>query len=356
MSLPKSSSVTLKEVAVKAGVSVAAVSKVLHGRGESIRVGKERAKLIREVANELHYVPNGLARSLRTNRTNTIGLVFENFGAITDGRFYVELLDGVAQELFKHKYRLTLLPEVDRDRPLDSVSDGLLDGVIWCKMPSSPDVVELLQHSTVPFVALHARPTEEHAAMAYVSCDNFGGAKIAVDHLVGLGHRRILFVHERFEEEVPDAQARFNGFVAACAAHGIDSSDDVVTWSRDMHEFDDWVKSRPEYTALLVWNERSASEILSRAQALGVSVPGALSVVGFDSTPFSDTTQPPLTCIFQPIRQMAESAVRLLLAKILEDVPAKDIEFETRLDLRESTAQVPDSPVWANLFEDEKTL
>ncbi len=355
--ISRSSNVTLKEVADRAGVSVAAVSKVLHGRGESVRVGKEKAKIIKEVASEMQYVPNGLARSLRTNRTFNIGLVFENFGAITEGRFYVELLDGAAQELFKNKFRLTILPEVDRERPLDMVGDGLLDGVIWCKFPDSADVVEILHRSPVAFVALHARPTEDRAKMAYVSCDNFGGAKLAVQHLVEKGHRQILFVHESGEQFVPDAQARFSGFVEGCFENEIPCTEDnVVVWERDMNQFESWVRTKPEHTAMLVWNERSAAVILDRAKQLGISIPDQLSVIGFDSTPFSETTTPKLTCVHQPIREMAVAAVQLLINQINSQVPAIDKEFETRLDIRETTALAPASPVWTKLFEDEKKL
>lgn len=357
MSLTRPGAVTLKSVASAAGVSVAAVSKVLHGRGESIRVGEKTAEHIRKVAAELHYVPNGLAQSLRTNRTRNIGLVFENFGAITDGRFYVELLDGVAQELFKRKYRLTILPEVDRKRPLDSIGNGLLDGVIWCKLPQSSDVLEILRRSSVPFVALHARPTAGHEASAYVSCDNAGGARSALQHLMDLGHRRVLFVHEENEVDVPDAQARFTGFVSACRELGLPcSEEDSVVWSRDMREFEDWARSKPDHTALVVWNERSAAAVLEQAARVGMRVPDDLSVVGFDSTPFSETTTPKLTCVRQPIREMATEAVRLLLGRVEEDAQATDMEFPTTLDIRESTAMAPGSPVWTRLFEDEKNL
>lgn len=353
---PKRAATTLKAVAEEAGVSVAAVSKVLHGRGSSIRVGDKTAEHIKKVAADLHYVPNGLAQSLRTNRTRNVGLVFENFGAITDGRFYVELLDGVAQELFRHKYRLTILPEVDRKRPLDAVGNGLLDGVIWCKLPSSPDVVEILQRSPVPFVALHARPTEGHEAAAYVSCDNFGGAIEAVKKLADLGHKRVLFVHEKGEEKVPDATVRQAGFEEGCKQAGIPCGEgDIVTWSREMDEFEDWANGNRIHTAMVVWNERSAAAVLAQAALAGICVPDELSVVGFDSTPFAETTTPKLTCVRQPIREMAEAAVRLLLGQVEGKKPAEDIEFPSGLDIRESIAVAPGSPV-EPLFEEEKTL
>ena len=343
----KKSSATLKQVAERAGVSVSAVSSVLNGKKSSIRVSPDKAQLIKKAAADLHYVPNGLARSLRTNRTNNIGLVFENFGDITEGQFYTELLDGVAQELFKNKYRLTILPEVDRQQPLNSLGNGLLDGVIWCKLPQSPDVLQILKLAQMPFVALHARPSEGHEASAYISSDNYGGAQLAVEHLYANGHRSILFVLEQGEVDVPDAQARLSGFIDACQANGIPCEEtDIRIWSKDFSEFPQYLASKPPHTGIICWNERTAAVLLDRAREAGLSVPNDLSVIGFDSTPFSEKTTPKLTCVHQPIREMAAQAVKTLLEYLNGSEDFTDIEFETTLDVRDSTESAPSLAPW----------
>lgn len=342
----KRNSSTLRQIAGEAGVSISAVSKVLNGRGKSVRVGSATAQNIREVAQRLNYVPNVLAQSLRMSRTRTVGLVFENFGSIADGpEFYVHLLDGVATELFKRHYRLMILPEIDRQHPLASVGDGRMDGVIWCKMPPERATIDQLQHSPVPFVALHAPPPEAPTDTVFISCDNAGGARLAVDHLVGLGHRRLMFVLERHEETTPDAQARLGGFLEACTSHGIDVQDeDVVTWSREADEFVHWHRKRGDQTAVFAWNERVASSILRRAAECRVSVPGELSVVGFDSTPFCDLTTPRLTAVRQPIRLMAGQAAHTLLDLIEGRMPSQyDQVFACTLDVRDSTGPVPNA-------------
>lgn len=351
----KSGSTTLKQVAERAGVSMAAVSAVLNSKKSSIRISPATAELIHQAAKDLHYVPNGLARSLRTNRTNNIGLVFENFGGITEGQFYVELLDGVAQELFKNKYRLTILPEVDRVQPINSLGNGLLDGVIWCKLPQSSDVIDILQRCTIPFVALHARPTEAHEAAAYISADNYGGAKLAVHHLHNLGHEKFLFVLETAEVDVPDAQARLAGFLDACDELGITVEDqDVRIWSRDLHEAISYFNSYPEHTAMITWNERTAGLLLDHAQSLNIEIPSQMSVVSFDSTSFSEKTTPRLTCIHQPIREMATAAVRTLLAQINGEPINHDFEYPTTLDVRDSTAEPPVNRNWSAILNAEK--
>lgn len=337
--------VTLKEVAQQAGVSPAAVSKVLHGRGDSVRVSDERAQVIREVAQRLQYKPNMLARSLRLNRTQTVGLIFENFGEIALGPlYYVYLLDGVASVLFQNHYRLTILSEVE-DKDLQfALGDGRLDGVIWCKLASSELHREAIESCPVPLVALNTPPVPETGAV-FVSCDNDEGSRLATEHLLELGHRKILFVGESGEEETPDNLARAQGFQKAMASRGLPTDDnDVVTWSPRACEFHDWWKKNTGHTAIFGWNERMAAEVLRSAREAGVAVPRQLSVIGFDSTRYCETTQPRLTAVRQPVQQMAAKAARILLALIEGQRPEHDsYVFPCTLDVRDSTSTPPQS-------------
>ena len=127
--------VTLRDVAEAANVSTTAVSRVLHGGGPGVRVSEERAAQIRAVAERLNYRANALARNLRTSRTHTVGVLFENMRGMGDGPLYTtHLLDGVASVLFRNGYRLTLLAEIDHNNVIGSLGDGQLEGVIWCKL------------------------------------------------------------------------------------------------------------------------------------------------------------------------------------------------------------------------------
>jgi LacI family transcriptional regulator len=355
MAQRRNTSITLKQVAQHAGVSVSAVSAVLNNKVSSIRVSDETASQIRKAALELNYIPNGIAQSLRTNRTNNVGLVFENFGDITDGQFYVELLNGVVQELFKNKYRLTILPEVDRSNPLKSLGNGILDGIIWCKLPQSPEVIEILQKASMPFVALHARPSLGHEAAAYITSDNYGGARLAVQHLHELGHKHILFVLEEFEVDVPDAQARLSGFIDACTEFGIPCEEgDIRTWSREFNEFNDYLSSKPPHTAIICWNERTAALLLDLAIPAGINVPNDLSVIGFDSTSYSERTTPRLTCVHQPIGEMGATAARTLLDHLNGIETLQDHDFKTHLDIRDSTTSAPTVAPWQHSLKVEK--
>ena len=304
-------------------------------------MSETRAEHIRQIATKLNYVPNIVARNLRSGKSHTIGLVFENFGSIASGPlYYPYLLDSVASELFKQKYRLTILPEVDTNNA-SQLGDGRLDGLIWCKLDLDGSVSSLLKRSNIPVVALNSPQISEESRAINFACDNEHGSQLVVDHLVSLGHSKILFLMEKGEEHTPDALARLEGFKQAMQVKGIPiSEEDVAFWSPNGNEFSDWWSSSPIHTAVYAWNEGVAANLLRQAQDHEVSVPSQLSVVGFDSTAFCETTTPRLTAVNQPIREMAGQATQLLLS-LLAGKPAeqKSYLFPCTLDVRGSTSK-----------------
>lgn len=352
----KPATTTMKEVAQEAGVSIAAVSKVLHGKGPNIRVSEARAEVIREAAKKLRYQPNGLARSLRMSRTHTVGLIWENMADIGDGPlYYMYLLDGVASELFRKHYRLTILPEIPHSSTISSLSDGRLDGVIWCKMPDLPGIRDQLTHSSLNVVGLNTQAA--HSLCPMVTCDNEHGSGLVVDHLVDLGHRNIAFAQDWGSEDTPDAITRYDGYRKALQKHGIPFSENLLFWC-DKHkpEVADWLNRNPETTAVYAWYEGLAGKIMASAQEAGYQIPRDLSVVGFDSTLYCDTLSPKLTAIRQPIKEMAQVAARALMDLIEGQVPDKtSYIFPCTLDVRESSShpapsRAPESQRRGNLL------
>lgn len=330
--------VTIRQVAEAAGVSTAAVSKVLHGRGDSVRVGVESAARIREAATRLQYRPNVLARNLRIRRTHTVGLVLEDFGTFAAGPlYYTHLLEGVGQTLFGQHYRLTILPELASDDVLGSLGDGQLEGVVWCKLPQNPANMSLIRECPIPIVAMNTPVPAEESGAVFVSCDNEGGIELVVQHLVEIGHRKIGFVFEQQETKTPDRIARLQGFEKAIAKFGIEM--EILKWEWTLHEFIPWWESKPDCTALVCWSERTAGTLLHRASEIGVEIPRQLSVAGFDSTQYCETTHPRLTAVRQPITEMAKHATNILLDLINGQKPeTTSFIFPCTLDVRDSTA------------------
>lgn len=335
---------TIRDVASAAGVSTAAVSKVLHGSRSTIRVGETRAGEIRAAAERLNYVPNVVARNLRAGRTGDIGLVFEGFGGLADGpRYHALALDGIGEVLFARGFRFTVLPDMASEDAVASLSDGRLDGAIWCRLERERTTFRP-GDAPIPIVALNAPHAFEAGARASVLCDNEAGSRSVAEHLVALGHRRCVFVEQASPSQAPDTVVRLAAFRDALAELGAEPPV-VVRWDDRCSEFGTWRAAHPEITAYFGWSEGTAGEILSRAREVGISVPGTISVVGFDSTSYCDTTVPPLTAVRQPIREMAGQAATLLLQMIEGQTPASSsLLYDCPLDVRRSTGPAPIMP------------
>lgn len=333
--------VTIRDIAREAGVSTAAVSKVLHGSGKSVRVSEERAEAIREIAGRLRYRPNAIARNLRAQRTHAIGVLFENFGSFTDGPlYYLQLLEGIGRVAFQQHYRMTLLPEVDTADIAGALGDGQLEGVIWCKMAQTATTERIARECPIPIVALNAPVSDGKPRTISVNCDNGRGIELLVEHLWDLGHRHFAFVREEQETDTPDQMERHAAFESALQARDVSLSSRLTAtldWTLD--GFADWYAENSHVTAIVGWSERTAGRVLQRARESGREVPRDLSVVGFDSTAYCESTSPRLTAARQPILEMAEHATKTLLQLIQgHSVTQTSHIFPCTLDVRDSTA------------------
>jgi len=329
--------VTLRDVAEAANVSPTAVSRVLHGGDPSVRVSEERAEHIRAVAKRLNYRVNAVARNLRKSKTQTIGVLFENLKGLADGPLYTtHLLDGVASVLFHRGYRLTLLAGIDHNDIIGSLGDGQLDGVIWCKLARDEETVALIHKSPIPIVAINAAAPSYGSDAVYVTCDNTGGIELAVDHLWNLGHRRFSFLYESEEVNTPDCVDRRDAFQKEVVTRAGKTA--IVECSWKLEGIVDQL-SATECTAVICWTERPAGLLLEKLRDAKIEVPSQLSVIGFDSTQFCETTTPRLTAVRQPIREMAAFAAETLLNLVAGEKSDQHSKvFPCTLDVRNSTA------------------
>jgi len=329
--------VTLRDVAEAANVSTTAVSRVLHGGGPGVRVSEERAAQIRAIAERLNYRPNVLARNLRTSRTRTVGVLFENMRGLGDGPLYTtHLLDGIASVMFRNRYRLTLLAEIDHDDLIGSIGDGQLEGVIWCKLARDPASVKLIQDIPIPIVAFNASAPTDGTTTHFVNCDNDGGMELAVAHLWELGHRRIAFLYESEEAHTPDCVGRKEGYCHALCQRGGEPL--ITEWPWLLEGVVEHLRSI-ECSAVICWTESVAGRLLERLHEGCVAVPDQISVIGFDSTQYGETTTPRLTAVNQPIREMAAFAAQALLNLISGQASGHlSTVFPCTLDVRGSTA------------------
>lgn len=338
--------ITIRQVAAAANVSPMAVSKVLHGKGSNVRVSDDTAERIRRVAREMRYQPNHLARSLRTHRTQTIGLVFEHFERLGIQNGYdLQLLNGVMSAVYPAQYTLAICPQLINIADGSQIGDGRFDGVLWCKPAVTPATVQEMRGANVPVVLMHVPPNAVEGLPSYC-CDNSGAMGLAIDHLYDLGHRRIAFVLDPANEVTAEGRSRTAGYLEAMAAKALEPY--VMTWSSKAHilsapggVLEPYKQTAPPHTAIITFSEAHAVQILASCVGMGIRVPEDLSVIGFDSTPYCEVTTPKLTAIYQPIELMARDATRLLLSLIDGDTPPQPlgVVYPCGFDVRDSTAK-----------------
>ncbi|MBS1707762.1 MAG: LacI family DNA-binding transcriptional regulator [Armatimonadetes bacterium] len=334
---------TLRDVAAAAGVSAMTVSKVLHGTGTNVRVSQEKADQIRKTASELQYQPNDLARSLRNKRTMTVGVVFRQLTRLNQQNpYFPQLLNGVMAALFEQNYTLALCPKLADLSNNGAVSDGRFDGILWCRPDFTDESIQGLSRSSVPVVMMHT-PADLVPGLSTFCADNETAMRRVVQHLVGLGHERVAFVIDEQNEAAAEAKARSEAFLAAMSDFGMQG--EICVWNDDATGcVEAYVGTDRPHTAIATFSEAFAGIILRRCVDLGIQVPADLSVVGFDSSTFCETTQPRLTAVNQPVEKMAYEATLHLLNLIQANVeglpkalPSSSI-YDCGLDIRSSTA------------------
>ncbi len=332
------SQITIVDVAAAAGVSVATVSKVINDR---YGVAEKTSARVRAVIDELGYTSSLVAQSLRSRRSNVIGILVSDIES-----FNAELLKGAARAIRGTGYDLVVFSDCGQRedqmgwerRSLARVS-ALTDGAILVT-PSGIDVT-----SSAPIVVVDHNV--QSATLATVDSDNLSGAITATEHLIRLGHRRIGFLAGR--PDLESARLREQGYRHALNAAGIAFDANLVRVGSYQPEAAreatrDLLAREPRPTAIFAANDASAIETLAVARDLGLTLPDDLSVVGFDNVPESALCEPALTTVEQPIQRMGEEAVRLLLALIDDptSLPAQ-VVLPTRLVERASCRALVES-------------
>ena len=322
----------MSDVALAAGVSVATVSKVVNGR---YGVAQATVDRVQHVIDQLGYEASLGAQSLRSHRTNVLGILVAEFEP-----FSAELLKGASSEVTKTDYELLAYTAGTRGsmigwerRSLARMAGTLIDGAILV----TPTVVETKQGFHIVAVDPHTGPS----GMPTVDSDNFAGAVMATNHLLELGHRRIGFIGGR--PDLESARLRESGFRKAMAEAGVSVDESLVRVGGYRTEMAEGparqLLSHPERpTAVFAANDLSAIATMAAARGLGLSVPDDLSVIGFDNVPESALASPPLTTISQPLQKMGAEALRLLVDLIAGVERDTHVRLPTELVVRSSCA------------------
>lgn len=345
--------VSIKDIAELAGVSHSTVSRALHGRG---RMSDETRARIVALAEDVGYTPDALARSLVRGETRTIGVVVTT---IADP-FVVQIVDGIESVAQEAGYSVFLsASHNDPDRELSVVEtfrQRRVDAVIVTSSRVGALYADILEDFGAPIVLINNM--HESKYVYSVSADDVGGAQMAVEHLLALGHRRIGYIGS--VERPISSERRWQGYLQAFERFGIAptpalrvaplAETDLEVGRRGLVELLDHVPS-----AVIAYNDVSAIGVMLEARARRIELPRQLSLVGFDDIQATQFVTPALTTIHQPREAMGRAAMEMALL-LLRGEDASDISLACRLVERDSVSRYPDRAEMVDVRHREAAL
>ena len=321
----------IRQVASLAGVSHMTVSRVINDHPSIAPATRER---VLTVMRELNYQPNSAARALATRRTNRIGVIVDSVVEFGPGST-VRAIEEAAHE---RGYTVSTIAVDQRVSAADAlVTLGAIGVDALCLITPRSDSVELLREGSleIPTLVVKAEPETDFFTVAV---DQQRGARLAVEHLVELGHRDIL--HLAGPLDWLDARAREREWHDCLTRAGLAARPVVVgDWTSDSgYAFGRTLEGVPEFTAVFAANDQMALGLIHALHESGVRVPQDVSVVGFDDLPDARHFLPPLTTVRQDFRALGALSVETLLANLGgRDAPAGAL-IEPELVVRASTA------------------
>lgn len=328
---------TLDEVARRAGVSRATASRVFGGNPHVADAARDAVQL---AAAELGYVPNRAARSLAAGRTESVGVVLPHpsSGFFADPML-ARILQGIGEELSAGGLQMVLFaPQTDADsRRLEQyLAGGHVDAVLVIAIHGKHPLTSRVQSQGIPIV-FGGRPGD-HETTTFVDVDNQAAGRLATEHLIGLGRRRI--VHLSGPLTHPSAGDRLHGFREAMWNAALRS--DLVEHGdldRDggelaMHRV---LARTHQIDAVFAASDAMAAGAMWALQVLGMRVPDDVAVIGFDDSPLASSTQPALSSVRQPFEEMGRMMARLAV----NGRDKKQVMLGAELALRQSSVSVP---------------
>ena len=324
----------LTEVAALAAVSPATVSRAFNA--PHLLSAETRAR-VEEAAQELNYLPDGLARSLRRNRSMVVGAVMPSLRHA----YFATTVEGVQSELMRNGYTLLLgtagFDEAAEAAAVRAMIRQGVDGVVLVGRQHDPELLPLLCAREKPFVLTWCYDK----ALPSVGFDHRLAIQAAVDHLVDLGHEE--FVAVMAWQTLDREQERLAGVEEALARRGRRFSRERAIFAGGSAPQDGRNAFRaarvkfPRATGVVCANDLLAAGVLMECSAMGLSVPGQISVVGYGDLDIAGAMNPPITTVRAPAEEMGRLAARALLAKLVGQPGLEHIELATELVVRAST-------------------
>jgi LacI family transcriptional regulator len=331
----------LKDIAQRAGVSAALVSYVLNNSRVN-RVNKETAQRVRDIACELNYNVNQLARSLKTNKTNTLGLIVSNIG-----NPFSASLARIIENVSAQKQYTTIFGSSDEDvhkfeNLVNTFVNRKVDGLLLSPPEGSEHIITKLQQQGIPLVLVDRYfPAIK---TSYVALDNFTASLQATEYLINSGRQRPAMIG--YKTGLFHLQDRNRGFITALKKHGIpflqnmlqlvgvgDKKTSIET------AIDQLLKMEPGIDALLLGSNTIATCGLRYLNKLPIKVPAELSLISFDQAEMLDVFYSPVTYVKQPLEEIGRLAIEAMLTQLEDPAALTEINLTATLVVQDSTGE-----------------
>lgn len=308
--------VTIKDVAKKANTSIATVSRVLNNLGGYSEQTKEN---VLRIADRLGYESNANARSLKINKTNTLGIVFPNISSMIT----YEFLNGIEEIAYKNNYSVIVSYTYSQPnrmmKALRTLYEKRVDGIIFTSDVVADEYLEYLEKINMPVVLLSTK--SDKSSIPYVKVDDYSASYDTTRYLIKKGHHDIAMICGNLNDLIA-GKPRLEGYKKALIDADISVKESLIQFGNDF-SFDDGrdglkrlFKQKEKFTAVFAVSDEMASGVQAYALKKGIKVPEELSIVGYDDTSIAEFVYPPLTVLSQPLREMGTEAIKMLIRVI----------------------------------------
>ena len=322
---------SIREVAKRAGVSPATVSRVING---TARVDEEKRERVEKAIEETGFRPNELARALYRKSSKIIGVIVPDI----ENPFFSELAKAIEKEAYEQEYRILLCNSDDQKEKelanLQMLAQLQADGVIL--MTNTGEKSQSYEAVSMPIVLVDRR-LDEMGQTSVIEADHYAGGKLAAEHLIACGCRKITCI--RGPQELSSGKKRYEGYREVCRQYSMKERfvDSTYKYEDGAKAAEEVLRRYPDTDGIIACNDMTAVSVYKVLQKRGYRVPDDIQIIGFDGVKFGRFLTPELTTVAQPIKEMGKCAVQMILGTVKELPRDREMKFPMMLIKGETT-------------------
>ena len=322
---------SIREGAKRAGVSPATVSRVING---TARVDEEKRERVEKAIEETGFRPNELARALYRKSSKIIGVIVPDI----ENPFFSELAKAIEKEAYEQEYRILLCNSDDQKEKelanLQMLAQLQADGVIL--MTNTGEKSQSYEAVSMPIVFVDRR-LDEMGQTSVIEADHYAGGKLAAEHLIACGCRKITCI--RGPQELSSGKKRYEGYREVCRQYSMKERfvDSTYKYEDGAKAAEEVLRRYPDTDGIIACNDMTAVSVYKVLQKRGYRVPEDIQIIGFDGVKFGRFLTPELTTVAQPIKEMGKCAVQMILGTVKELPRDREMKFPVMLIKGETT-------------------